>query len=342
MYKILSPFDKHVWFYCPYEVSWKELIPRTKVNTLSLLKKYIDSVCPWFSEIDDISSGDLVTTKLREKIEMAMGLILTHNEKLDTLESIFTLLHRKKKLFGEIGLPSTIPPCDIHRMQTDSNWCGDFYSANLVLDALSQGGLRLQNDNSYLDVGCSSGSLLRVMKWYFPKGNWTGCDPVEKSINWASENLSGIEFDICSQVPPLRYKNQSVDGVIAISVWSHHSEAASRKWFNEVYRILKPNGWFLFTTHGFRSVYHSVVSVDKGLERWTAVFEGMLQSDSVFEQVWDSEDDAGNDASEWGNLYVKPEWIFEELLDRFEISHFGRGGNQKNQDVYLFTKKNLN
>lgn len=236
-------------------------------------------------------------------------------------------------------MPSTIPPKEIHRMQTASNWCGDFYSANLILDSLSHGDLHLSKDSNYLDIGCSSGSLLRVMKWYFPWGNWIGCDPVEKSINWAVSNLNNIKFDICQQIPPLEYENQTIDGVIAISVWSHHSESASRKWFKEVHRILKPNGWFLLTVHGLRSVYHSVSNIDKGVERWTSLFEGILQNGNIFEQVWDTEDDAGNNASEWGNFYVKPEWIFGELLESFEIKHYARGSNQGNQDTYLFSKK---
>lgn len=99
MYKIVSPFDKHVWFYSPYEVSWKQLIPRAKVSDLSLLKKYVDLVCPWFSEIDVFANRELVTKKLRDEIQVAIGLSFTEKEKLDSLETIFNLLHEKKNYF---------------------------------------------------------------------------------------------------------------------------------------------------------------------------------------------------------------------------------------------------
>jgi hypothetical protein len=50
-------------------------------------------------------------------------------------------------------------------------------------------------------------------------------------------------------------------------------------------------------------------------------------------------DETGNDASDWGNLYLKPELIFEQLLEEFELLGYERGLNQKNQDVYLLKKK---
>ena len=339
MNKSVSPFDKHVWFDSPVGTHWKELIPRQSIKTLTCLKQYIECTTPWFAIVDDSEQEEPATSRLREQILIAMGLQLGQISELECRDSLAEFLHANQGLFSELGLPSVIPPDDVHRMQRSRYWHGDFYSSNLVLNTLKQGEIQLQQDGFYLDLGCSSGSLLRVLNWYFPQAIWAGCDPVLKSISWARENLNGIQFDCSEQIPPLPYSNQCLDGVIAISVWSHHSESASREWFKEIQRILKPLGWFLFTTHGPRSIYRNVCYVEKSVERWSSVYEGLLQSSHVFEQVWLTEDESGNNATEWGNSYVKPEWIYKELLEAFEIIVYNRGSNQRNQDTYLFRKK---
>ena len=339
MNRIISPFDRHVWFHSSEVSEWKELIARDSIASNKDLQHFIEAYTPWYTDVHSLKASPFATNLLIHKVNQSEKFSTFPKEELQSRDSISKILHQNPDLFEEISLPSEIPPEDVHRMQKTPYWCGDFYTSDLVLKCLHESQISLKKNASYLDLGCSSGSLLRVLNWYYPDAHWIGCDPISKSIEWASDHLANIRFDCSDQIPPLPYEDNSLDGIISISVWSHHSELASRKWFDEAIRVLKPKGWFLFTTHGLRSLYRYVCQVDKGEERWRSVFEGFLQSNTIFEQVWLTEDDTGNDASDWGNLYVKPEWIYSELLRSFDLKLFRQGANQDNQDVYIVTKK---
>ena len=293
---------------------------------------------PWFCENDTFRCRKSVSKKFFRKVK-AKADIEKFNFWPVTFDDTLRFLYENPILLNEIEFPLAIPPAGIHRMQYSKYWIGDFYSSDLIINVLQQGKIKLLPDQNILDLGCSSGSLLRVLNWYFPAINWKGCDTVKGSIDWASNNLKGIEFFHISQKPPMHVKESSIDGLIAVSVWSHHSSSAAKLWFKEVKRILKTGGWFLFTTHGLNSLFYNSKNLDKPIERWISIYEGLLQSRSVFEQVWMTADETGNDASDWGNLYVKPELIFEQLLEEFELLGYERGLNQKNQDVYLLKKK---
>ena len=337
-FRIKSPLDLHVWFDNQIDCKWKILISREKITSPSSLCDFILNHTPWFCEIDILDFRKLVRKKIFRKVR-AKADIMKFNFWPSTFDDMLIFLHENPRFLNEIDFPLDIPPHEIHRMQKSKHWIGDFYSADLIIDVLEQSKIKLSPNQHILDLGCSSGSLLRVLNWYLPTINWKGCDTVKKSIDWASNNLKRIEFFHISQTPPTNITESSLDGIISVSVWSHHSSNAAKLWFNEVRRILKSGGWFLFTTHGLNSLYYNSNNLDKPIERWISIYEGLLQSRSVFEQVWMTADETGNDASNWGNLYVKPEWIFEQLLEDFELLRYERGLNQKNQDVYLLKKK---
>ena len=342
MSKVVAPDDLHVWFDSLSNKFWKKIVQRDKITDYKDFSLFINNLTPWFKELDFKESKKQVTNHLIKKIASTVGHEKVINLNLSSTELVGEYLHKNLQVFYDIGLPIDIPQTDIHRMQKSPFWIGDFYSADLVADSLSDLNIEFKESYKYLDLGCSSGSLLRVLNWFYPKAFWFGCDPVPNSIDWATERLSNISFSLSKQSPPLPYESDTFDGIISISVWSHHGANACKTWFKEVYRVLKPGGWFMFTTHGPRSLYYYANNEkyrSKGLERWISIYEGLLQNYHVFEQVWMIDDDAGNDANDWGNFYVNPEWIITNLADNFFPKLYYRGANQKNQDLYIFQKR---
>lgn len=102
-----------------------------------------------------------------------------------------------------------------------------------------------------LDWGCGPGRIIR----HFPAEIGNGCeyfgtDYNEKSIAWCSENLPDIQFNTNSLVAQLPYEDHSMDVIYGLSIFTHLSEQMHYDWYNELYRVLKPNGIMLLSTQG--------------------------------------------------------------------------------------------
>jgi SAM-dependent methyltransferase len=107
-----------------------------------------------------------------------------------------------------------------------------------------------------LEVGCSSGFLLRSLRRDFPEAQVIGADIIDAPLKRLAQKMrtEGIptpllRFDLVSC--PLA--NETFDLVAAINVLEHindHARAAA-----EIYRILKPGGAFVFEVPSGPSLY---------------------------------------------------------------------------------------
>lgn len=102
-----------------------------------------------------------------------------------------------------------------------------------------------------LDWGCGPGRVVRHLPEVFgSRGEYYGCDPNERSIDWCTKALAEIDFRPSGLMPPLDYPVAYFDLLYGISIFTHLSEAAHQAWIEELDRILKPGGLALLTTHG--------------------------------------------------------------------------------------------
>ncbi len=102
-----------------------------------------------------------------------------------------------------------------------------------------------------LDWGCGPGRVIRHLPNVI--GNecqYFGTDYNKKSIDWCTQNLKGIEFNNNPLNAELPYENNNMDVIYGLSIFTHLSKQLHDDWFNELYRILKPNGILLLTTQG--------------------------------------------------------------------------------------------
>lgn len=90
-----------------------------------------------------------------------------------------------------------------------------------------------------LDVGSSTGIIDYNLAKYFKK--LVGSDIDKKAINFSKKNfkLKNLEFKI-EDAMKLSFKESSFDAVICTQVYEHVPN--SQILFNEIYRVLKPNG----------------------------------------------------------------------------------------------------
>jgi len=108
----------------------------------------------------------------------------------------------------------------------------------------------LQN-RRILDWGCGPGRIIR----HLPNVIGNGCeyfatDYNKKSIDWCFKNLTNIKFNKNSLIAKLPYDDNFIDVIYGISVFTHLSEQSHYNWYNELHRVLKPNGIMFLTTHG--------------------------------------------------------------------------------------------
>lgn len=261
-------------------------------------------------------------------------------EKIYLWNQIKKIIHNHEEAREITRLSHIVPPEQVHRMQrNDPLWIGDIYSSEMVLKALGESKLSVEKGGYYLDFGCSSGSLIRILAAVYPDSVFSGVDPIPSSIEWAQEHLPMANFAVSNQLPPLSFEHHSLDGVSAISIWSHFAEDAALEWFDEMHRIIKPGGWLLFTTHGLHTVRFHLNLKKKTAAKVQAIFEGLIASNYVFEDVFGADDGKTALRSSWGNCYVRFEWFALNLSDTWELRYFNPGMNQNNQDLYVFTAK---
>ncbi len=90
-----------------------------------------------------------------------------------------------------------------------------------------------------MDIGCSSGSMLRLLLREFPDGGILGADYIRGPLEALAGSLSGVpllQFDLTACPLP----DNSLDGIVLLNVLEHieDDEAA----LAQVARILKPGG----------------------------------------------------------------------------------------------------
>jgi ubiquinone/menaquinone biosynthesis C-methylase UbiE len=102
-----------------------------------------------------------------------------------------------------------------------------------------------------LDWGCGPGRIIRHLPNIIGNGcEFYGTDYNKKSIDWCSKNLTGINFNNNNLNALLSYEDNFMDVIYGISIFTHLSEQLHYDWYNELHRILKPNGIMFLTTQG--------------------------------------------------------------------------------------------
>jgi len=123
------------------------------------------------------------------------------------------------------------------------------HNAQLVRELLREQGSSVEGLRGLLDWGCGCGRVLR--HWAdLPGARIAGCDIDAKMVAWCSESLPFAEVTENELSPPLPYDDASFDLVYAFSVMTHLSEDLQHAWLRDISRVLRPGGFFLFSTLG--------------------------------------------------------------------------------------------
>ena len=136
---------------------------------------------------------------------------------------------------------------DIERMtDPDTYFRSAYHWMRHSMAALEKVHYDLRSADTILEFGCGSARLLRLLRC-IPNARLLGTDINPVCIDWCRENVPGIEFHQNQKQPPLKFaKDSSIDLIFASSVFTHISLKLQSLWLEELHRILRPGGIFLF------------------------------------------------------------------------------------------------
>ncbi|WP_019505375.1 class I SAM-dependent methyltransferase [Pleurocapsa sp. PCC 7319] len=263
---------------------------------------------------------------------------MSYQKKVAALNALADL---PKEVLSQIGLKAASPPSGVHSVSGDKAKLGDFYCPDMIIDCLQRHDIAIIAGDQVLDFGCSSGRVIRILHSFLPDARWYGCDPRESSINWASENFPGIHFFCSNEKPPLdNFADSTLTGAYAISVWSHFSELLALRWFDEMARIIRPGGFLIFTTHGYRSVIHFAevkksMSREKAYERLLSLQKWQYHFHQYPDNLPGMED---LNTSDWGIAFAETTWYEKHLSKQWKFLEYMPGRLMANQDVYMLRR----
>ena len=110
-------------------------------------------------------------------------------------------------------------------------------------------GYLINEKNSLVEIGCGKGAGAEYLIKKFMPQKYTGVDFSEKAIDFCTnyyKQVKNVHF-VCADAHQLPLVENSAD--VVLNVESSHLYKNQEKFFNEVYRILKPSGKFLFTDY---------------------------------------------------------------------------------------------
>ncbi len=112
------------------------------------------------------------------------------------------------------------------------------------------GNRELSACKNVLDFGCGWGRIFRFFLKDIDPSKLHGIDAYDAMIAFCQKEFRWGTFVHNDPFPPTRFPPESFDFVYALSVFSHLSEDAHRKWLEEFKRILAPGGVLIATTWG--------------------------------------------------------------------------------------------
>jgi len=148
------------------------------------------------------------------------------------------------------------------------------FNRNVVLvmtNYLKENAININNYTSALDFGCGSGVSTTLLKQNIGISSLIGVDISEKAVQLA-KNLK-LEVELLTIDKHFPFKNDSFDFIFAIFVMHFNISFFS---FNEIYRVLKPGGLFLYNYYNVESFNNQKFLHETGFIQQRIISNGEL------------------------------------------------------------------
>ena len=238
------------------------------------------------------------------------------------------ILRMKRRVHANRESDLALPPEDLVVLVAgvpNKDWFleGGRRGAKAITDVMAKHDRPVDGLSSILDFGCGCGRVLRHWKSLPRTTVVYGTDYNERLVNWSRKNLRFARFNVNQLTPPLAYADDTFDLVYALSVFTHLTEDLCEAWMDEFYRIVKPGGAAIVTTHGGATTH--------------LLTEDQLRDYEGGAIVVQYEERAGENLC---MTFHPPAYVAAHLIQKFTLAEFiteGALGNPP-QDLSLLTK----
>ena len=189
-------------------------------------------------------------SKFSKKILRSLGLLNFAKRIRDKhVESQQFLRSRKEGLTDKYPTPPG-NLIDLIVASQDVYWyyVGGKLAKDNILSSFEQINVDINKFQNVLDFGCGCGRVLR--KWCNSTFQIYGTDYNPILTDFCKNALPFAKISTNNLYPPLHYSNEQFDFIYLFSVFTHLTFENQIQWLKEFHRILKPNGYLLFTMQG--------------------------------------------------------------------------------------------
>lgn len=198
---------------------------------------------------------------------------------------------------------------------------GSTHACNVIQYTLERNDLALDRFDAILDFGCGCGRIIRYWK-DLQRVQVYGVDYNPLLIQWCKHHLAFAKFETNHLAPPLNFPAEKFDFIYARSVFTHLARELQQAWMDELWRVLRPEGYLLFTVSG-----------DQFLDRLTPAEAEQYQAGHLVVHAEELE------GKNYCAAYHPPDYVHQDLAgETFEILDFIPGNTDRPyclQDTYL-------
>lgn len=225
-----------------------------------------------------------------------------------------------------------------------------FYEDTLA--GIERAGKAIEPTWKILDFGVGWGRVPRLFMNHVPLAQIHGIDVDPEFIELTKELYGVGNFHLCTPFPPSPILSDSMDLVTAYSVFSHLSEKACLSWVAEFARILRPGGYFAFTTrHSSFFDYLAWASAQKNqVEGYTralgALFPNIEEARSRYAQgeivhATSSGVSGGGVRNEtyYGETFIPPAYVKRKFTEWFDVARHSFDGSRYDQACFVLRKR---
>lgn len=169
----------------------------------------------------------------------------------------------------------------------------------------------------------------RILAWLADKKSSDlklfGTDINREMADWCSRYIPNADFSVNNIKPPLHYASNSMDIIYSTSVLTHLAFELQKPWIDEIMRVLKSDGIFIFTVHGD---YYAESKLNPEEYR-------------MYSSIGFVERKNADEGSRTLAVFHSPKFMKQELLKDYEIlAHYPKHDYELagSQDIWIIKK----